>query len=1244
MTKQQGLPVKKVNPLKRRQNRSEKNRPEADLPAPRQQSERTSTAWPELEAAAFILFEPTTFTVTEANRTASQMFGYSSNELRQIRFTDLLKMEKSPEQFLKKVNKSREQSGTIPLVYFTRKDGTIFPGELTLIIRPGHNENIAIACIREIMDRLQRQESLAILQGRLEELVEMRTKEYDHSIDIMQSEIADRQRAQKNLLKAQSLLKRNLNFMKTLLAAIPNPVFYTDSEGRIQGCNPAFEEKWGVRLTAIQDKKITEIWPKAFNRIYPLDANELENRFDGRIYPCKIRDARGEERDMVLSKGIFEDETGQVAGLIGVFTDITAQKEVEEALRESQATARVILNVPTDIAALLDARGTILDTNQTLAQRYHKKKEQLIGKNIWDLFPEEIASRRKTVLDRVVAAGEPYRYEEERDGICYDTVVHPVKNNKGLVNRVVFLARDISDRKKTERLMRIKDFALESSINAVVMLDLEGRITYVNNTFMNMWHYADSQPVIGKMLSKIVHSRSLSRDIMDALRQSEKWQGEVSAKKEDRSTFPVQLSAHLVRDHQNVPLCLMCSFVDITNQKINAAVIKRRLLYEQIISNISSRFIGLFEMDKAIDASLAEIGQFAQAGRAYLFQISDDDRTMDNTHEWCRKGVNPQISHLKHLPCSDYPWWMKILNDNKSIQIPDVDHLPDEAAQEKQLLQKQKIQSLLVMPCYVQNRLFGFIGLDNVNEKGMWDSENIALLRIFCEILSGTFERKRVEEALRYNMQRNQALLQAIPDIMFVLDYKGMIVDYRSNSNGYFPDDNPQFKGRSLKDIGLEPSLVESMMKHLQWVVSHGRLRCFEFEWKSEKGPHFFEARLTRLNDKEVLANVRNITNNKKLEEEMIKTAKLESLGTLAGGIAHDFNNLLTAFLGNLSLAKTQLQGKDSIIERLDAAENAALSARDLTRQLLTFSRGGEPVKKNLALDELIYDSAKFSLSGSNVKCRYKIAKNLWTVMADKGQIGQVLHNMILNADQAMPDGGLITISCENLVAEEKDHTSLNKGKYVRIRIKDKGVGIPTENLNKIFDPYFTTKKTGSGLGLATAFSIVRKHGGYIEVDSELKKGTTFTIYLPAETRKQAKSRLPKQRIPHGAGQVLVMDDEYMVREVAGEMLLSLGYQVEFAVDGREALQKYKAKLEAGSPFDAVIMDLTIPGGMGGRETIKRLLRLHPSAQVIVSSGYCNDPVMSDYRSYGFKDVIFKPYQLQEFSSVMKRVVEYSGN
>ena len=387
-----------------------------------------------------------------------------------------------------------------------------------------------------------------------------------------------------------------------------------------------------------------------------------------------------------------------------------------------------------------------------------------------------------------------------------------------------------------------------------------------------------------------------------------------------------------------------------------------------------------------------------------------------------------------------------------------------------------------------------------------------------------------------------------------------------------------------------------------------------------------------------ILISGEDITDTERMEQELLKVAKLESIGVLAGGIAHDLNNMLTGVLGNLSLA----QLSDEVQEKskyLDEAKNASLLLQGLTQRLLTFSKGGAPILEAVDLEPLLLDSVAFSLQGSASGSEFKLPDNLWPVRIDKGQIGQVINNLVINAQQAMADAGTVTISGRNINIGEVSELPLLPGQYVEISVADQGSGIPEDIHGKIFDPFFTTKDTGSGLGLATAFSIVQKHHGHIKAISEQGRGSTFYFYLPAvKTERSITGKEGATEPLQVKRKILVMDDVDVIRNLAQAILGKLEYDGASCANGDEAIAVYSAAMEAGEPFHAVILDLTIPGGMGGEETIQRLREIDPRVKAIVASGYDDDEVMSNYKDYGFSGALAKPYQIKDLEEMLKNI------
>jgi PAS domain S-box-containing protein len=378
---------------------------------------------------------------------------------------------------------------------------------------------------------------------------------------------------------------------------------------------------------------------------------------------------------------------------------------------------------------------------------------------------------------------------------------------------------------------------------------------------------------------------------------------------------------------------------------------------------------------------------------------------------------------------------------------------------------------------------------------------------------------------------------------------------------------------------------------------------------------------------------VRDITESVRLTQERVRASKLESLGVLAGGIAHDFNNVLTAVVGNIALARNDETLSRETASWLEEAERACLRARTLTHQLLTFSRGGDPVKRPMHIGPLVDATVRFAVSGSNVRCTVDVAPDLWAVEADEGQIEQVVHNIVLNAKQAMPRGGHVHVACSNARLGSLPDAPGAPRQLVRISVKDQGLGIPAEHLERIFDPYFTTKPSGTGLGLAVSHAVIKNHGGLLQAESVVGTGTVFHILLPRSTKRVAPANTtPSVVIPHGRGRVLVMDDDRSIATVTASMLRSLGYTTDIVSDGEMAVERYLQALDAGDPYEAVVMDLTVPGGMGGAEALAQLREYDPRVCAVVMSGYADTGLLADYQQVGFAGRLAKPFSLRDLA------------
>ncbi|TSK03916.1 MAG: PAS domain S-box protein [Geobacter sp.] len=507
--------------------------------------------------------------------------------------------------------------------------------------------------------------------------------------------------------------------------------------------------------------------------------------------------------------------------------------------------------------------------------------------------------------------------------------------------------------------------------------------------------------------------------------------------------------------------------------------------------------------------------------------------------------------------------------------------------------------------------------------------------------------RKEIEEALRQNEETLKVLMEEMPAGVAWANEAGVIEyvnGYVSDWLGFVSADRPTLEDlmqRALPDPSYRDEILGSWRAGIGEPLESGVIAPIEAKITCIDGTLRHVILNTRLVYHRILFTFTDITKWEAMQSEILKAQKLESLGVLAGGIAHDFNNILTGILGNLSFAELMLEGNHPALAPVKNAEKASQRAAELAHQLLTFSKGGQPIKKVVSVVKLVQESLSLALHGTKVQTKVDLPPDLHAIEADEGQINQAFSNVIINACQAMPGGGVLSVQAENIPLPEENPMMLPAGEYVKVSFTDEGCGIPYQEQKQIFDPYYSTKPGGSGLGLASVHSIVSRHGGKVEVDSAPGEGTTLTFYLPSageaapEQEAQAEPASPRGG---GGGSVLVMDDEEPIRTLAQEMLQYLGYRVTTCGTGEEAVRLYREAFEGGEVFAAAIMDLTIPAGMGGKEAAQRILELDPKAKLIVSSGYSNDPVMASYTEYGFCAAVVKPYRCSDLQQTLEKV------
>ena len=910
---------------------------------------------------------------------------------------------------------------------------------------------------------------------------------------------------------------------------------------------------------------------------------------------------------------------GLAAGLLGIHNRRLAHMVRERTVELSTVNRemRAILDNASSLIGLLKPDGTLVTANRAAMEFVSVTVEDVEGKLFWETpwwnhTPESQARMRDAVLS--AARGNRERYETEivspESGLHYiDVSITPILDDSGNVVLLVPEGYDITERKRAAEALRKSEEkfskAFRASPAAFCITELDsGLLMEANDAFGRLFE-APREEMVGRTVMEL----GMWDDPYDRIHLTQLLEAdgmvhdrEYRFRTKTGDLIICRYSAERI-DLGGEP-CIISVLIDITARK----------RIEEALKENEEKFRLLF-----------------YGARDPIFLLDKEGRILDCNDSALRiLGVSSREEMLDSSPSLFSPEYQP---DGQMSSVK-AEIFREQAFREGsahfEWIHRRRDRNDFVVDVSLTDILIG----GRMMEFAHWHDIT---------------ERKRAQEALLSEKERLAVTLRSIGDGVITTDREGRIALMNRVAERLTGWTQGEAAGRPLDEVFY---IVSERTRER---LPNPALRVLETGGVIELSP---ETILLARNGRELaiadsgapirdaesavvgmVIVFRDVTEKRKMEDEAQRMEKLEAVGILAGGIAHDFNNILTGIMGALSLARMLIEPGHQAEEMLREAEEQSLRARDLTGQLLTFSRGGDPVRVAASVEATVRETISFVLRGSPVKGNFRFPADLHAARVDLNQIGRVIHNLALNALQAMPEGGVLEVSAENITIGKKSSIPLAPGEYIQLSVRDTGTGIPPEHLSRIFDPYFTTKNTGSGLGLAATYSIVKHHEGYITVDSGLGQGTVFHVYLPAV---DAPAELTENTtgVLRGHGRVLVMDDEESVRRVVTKMAELLGYTMESVDDGLQAVERYREAAERGERFDAVIMDMTVPGGMGGAEASALIREFDPEARIIVSSGYSTSPVMGNYTSHGFSGVLRKPYRMEEVGAALREAME----
>ena len=975
-------------------------------------------------------------------------------------------------------------------------------------------------------------------------------------------------------------------------------------------------------------------------------------------------------------------DDGKPLLMYGTHQDITGRKRMEDTLRDNEMLFSSLLKYSPIYIFFKDNNIRSLRLSSNYEQMLGMPIEDLLGKSMDELFPSEFA--RSMVEDdrRILEKGELVTVSEQFDGRYYETIKFPILK-EGKPYQLAGFTMDVTERKLVEIELAESEHMFRTVFNespiGLELYNQDARLIELNKACLDLFGVEDVSQVKGFNLLEDPNIPEEKKILLLKGKQVSYDSTFDFEKVRELNLYKTSRVGKLLIHSQITPLGwngrkatggYLAQINDVTEIRRFEEEQEATLNVLRILNSTNKKT----ELMRSIILYLKNwsgceaVGIRLKDGDDYpYFETSgfSDDFVLAENYLCARdrdgnivrdKDFNPVLACMcGNVLCKRFDPALPFFTEHGSFWSNcTTELLATTTEKERQSRTRNRCngegyESVALIPLRFGNEIFGLLQMNDRRKNCFTPGKIRTIERLADNLAIGMAQEKSVE-MLRESKERLKFVVEGARLGWWDWNIPNKKV---SRSQGWADMLEYTYEEAQKPTLFGEITHPDDVEKSHEVVNNHleGYNPYFEYEVRVRKksGAYIWVLSRGRIVERDLNGNpvrvsgtILDITERKQLDFEREKASRLESIGLLAGGIAHDFNNILTTALGNLSLAK-MMSGKnpEQVNEIINEAETSLLRSKGLTRQLLTFAKGGAPIKKAFCVKNVLENTVMFALRGTKIKAVLDFPDEACVVDADEGQFDQMIGNIVINAVQAMPQGGKIKVSVGSVDINKDKIYALIPGRYVSIRISDSGTGIHPEHIEKVFDPYFTTKQQGSGLGLASSYSIARRHDGHIELESELGKGSSFTIYLPVSSAKPDAMVTSDDTVSLKNGRILVMDDEIGIRTMVGKMLGLIGHEVATAANGEEALKIYEEALKSGNRFDAVILDLTVPGGMGGKDAVVKLAEIDPDVTAIVSSGYSEDPVCHEPEKYGFKAVMSKPYMMQELKSTLQKVMRF---